>query len=147
MANCKPHSAETKMKLSEKLTLPPSGDSVLDATRLKNRIKMRLWRDKNRERCKESSKMAHLKNPLVRRNCNLRHRFGITQTDYLQMFSNQNGCCGLCAVSGKTLVVDHCHNTGRVRGLLCIRCNSKLGFYEEVLRDSLWQERAKSWVR
>jgi hypothetical protein len=43
------------------------------------------------------------------------------------MFADQNGCCAICKESGKELVVDHCHESGDVRELLCQDCNSMLG--------------------
>lgn len=56
-------------------------------------------------------------------------RFGITLEDYDRLMVRQNGLCAIC---GKTcsrgrLAVDHCHKTGRVRGLLCRKCNIILG--------------------
>jgi hypothetical protein len=54
------------------------------------------------------------------------------------MLANQNGVCKICnkpCKSGKSLAVDHCHETGRVRGLLCAKCNTNLGRIEAYLRD------------
>lgn len=61
--------------------------------------------------------------------------YGITQEDYDQLFEKQNGRCAICGefetskVYGKirTLSVDHNHETGKVRGLLCHKCNTMLG--------------------
>ena len=63
-----------------------------------------------------------------RRNTRLKERYGITLDDYDRLFSRQKGVCAICdnAVEGG-LCVDHCHKTGRVRGLLCDRCNRLLG--------------------
>ena len=74
--------------------------------------------------------------PEVRRNTRLKHRYGITSADYAKMLSAQKGVCAICGNPptedqpkhwGKHLAVDHCHDTGRVRGLLCNRCNVGLG--------------------
>src|SRR5262245_46898769 len=54
--------------------------------------------------------------------------YGISLEDYDVMFERQGGACSICKRTGVTLCVDHCHLTGEVRGLLCIRCNSALGF-------------------
>lgn len=59
--------------------------------------------------------------------------FGITYEDYLKIFSIQNGKCFICHTQSdsKTLAVDHCHTTAKVRGLLCMSCNIALGMFKE----------------
>lgn len=47
------------------------------------------------------------------------------------MVKNQNGCCLLCNIKPKKIVVDHCHKTGKVRGLLCNECNRAIGLLKE----------------
>jgi hypothetical protein len=74
-------------------------------------------------------------------------KFGITEADYQRMHDEQDGRCGLCLLPNdmfaRRLAVDHCHKTGRVRGLLCSTCNTGIG----LLRDSpAILEAAKSWV-
>jgi len=64
--------------------------------------------------------------------------YGITVEDYETMLINQNKVCKICnkpCKSGKSLAVDHCHETGKVRGLLCAKCNTNLGRIEAYLRD------------
>jgi hypothetical protein len=55
--------------------------------------------------------------------------YGITVAEYEQMLAHQGGVCYLCSNPPKTkrLSVDHDHKTGAVRGLLCYRCNLRLG--------------------
>ena len=56
--------------------------------------------------------------------------YGITIEQYGEMLEAQGGVCAICrepCPSGKNLAVDHCHETGAVRGLLCARCNSGIG--------------------
>lgn len=55
-------------------------------------------------------------------------KFGITEDDYNAMYIHQQGKCHICNTSKDVLCVDHCHKTGRVRGLLCQKCNSILGY-------------------
>lgn len=61
-----------------------------------------------------------------------KRKYGITIEDYDRMLIEQNGHCALCDKTpeqernGK-LNVDHCHETGKVRGLLCMWCNHTLG--------------------
>ena len=67
-------------------------------------------------------------------------RFGITLEIYNEMLVDQNNVCAICKQPEtaydsrlklvKKLAVDHCHSTGKIRGLLCISCNTKLGWYE-----------------
>lgn len=81
------------------------------------------------------------------RECTLQRKYGITAVGYDEMFSDQNGVCKLCREPeknmrrGKTLrlAVDHDHETGEVRGLLCGDCNRKLGM---LIDNSGWLERA-----
>ena len=54
------------------------------------------------------------------------------------MFDSQKGVCKICKCScksGKQLAVDHCHETGVVRGLLCAKCNTNLGRIEAYLKN------------
>lgn len=72
-------------------------------------------------------------NPTQRRARKLR-LYGITVADEQGMLLRQNGLCQLCPQppkTGRILVVDHCHETGKVRGLICKRCNTGLGFFRD----------------
>jgi hypothetical protein len=66
--------------------------------------------------------------------------YGISQNEYEQMVADQNGACAICFGEGflmnpkhhvATLVVDHCHNSGNVRMLLCHNCNRALGLMKD----------------
>jgi len=62
---------------------------------------------------------------------NLKHRYGMTLVDYNDMLSKQNHQCKICCIETSGLVVDHCHVSGNVRGLLCSSCNKGLGFFQD----------------
>ena len=71
--------------------------------------------------------------------------YGITEEDYDRMYKEQKGVCAICKKpetrqsKGKTtlLCVDHDHETGKVRGLLCHRCNTVIGMFTDItLLDS-----------
>lgn len=61
--------------------------------------------------------------------------FGLTVEQYDEMLAAQDGVCAMChepCATGRRLAVDHDHQTGAVRGLLCGRCNTWLGIYEAI---------------
>jgi hypothetical protein len=64
----------------------------------------------------------------------LKNTYGLSLAEFNQMNEEQKGVCYLChrPPSGKSerLVVDHCHNTGEVRKLLCVTCNVQLSKFE-----------------
>lgn len=65
------------------------------------------------------------------------NKYGIKPSEYADLFWKQNGVCAICkeketvinTLTNKTvaLSVDHCHDTGKIRGLLCQRCNIGIG--------------------
>jgi len=70
--------------------------------------------------------------PEQRREYQLKAKYGITLEDYDAILEEQAGLCAICFTPAEderfgVLCVDHCHDTGRVRGLLCRCCNSGLG--------------------
>lgn len=69
------------------------------------------------------------------KNKRLQRTYGITLDDYNNMYNQQNGVCAICGIKGKAkgLQVDHSHKTGKVRGLLCVSCNTILGKVENNL--------------
>jgi hypothetical protein len=61
----------------------------------------------------------------------LKSLYGITEDDYAQMLVDQKMACAICRNPfERTPDVDHCHVTGRVRGLLCRACNRGIGWLE-----------------
>lgn len=58
-----------------------------------------------------------------------RTKYGVTQEQFDIMLEMQKGKCAICPQPA--IAVDHCHVTGRVRGLLCRKCNSGLGFFND----------------
>lgn len=59
-------------------------------------------------------------------------RYGIARPVLERMHEEQRGECAICKRSSRRLVLDHCHASGRVRGLLCDRCNVGLGHIERT---------------
>lgn len=80
--------------------------------------------------------------PDLYRNMELKKRFGITIDDYNKMLENQKGLCEICnkkpdGDTNKTriLAVDHCHESGKIRALLCNLCNSALGGFKDNIQN------------
>jgi hypothetical protein len=72
----------------------------------------------------------------INRVCTLRARYGITIEEYDQLLVLQEGVCAICkksCTSGKRLAVDHDHESGIVRGLLCRKCNRGIGLFHDSL--------------
>lgn len=59
------------------------------------------------------------------------YNYKLTPKEHTEILENQEDKCAICGCSDKKLVVDHCHTTGKVRGLLCDMCNSGLGFFKD----------------
>lgn len=93
----------------------------------------------------------------------IKRKFGLTPAQYEAMFEAQDRCCALCCApthgrNGKSgrhdgsrnwrdaaWNVDHDHKTGRVRGLLCLKCNVRIGAYEG-LRDEVGMDRVLAYL-
>lgn len=113
--------------------------SKTEAQRKKRTEYMKKYRAKNKDKVNEQARKSH-NNSLItrtyeyRRNGFLKTKYGITLDDYKNMVISQNGKCLICGIDNprvnKSWHVDHCHKTGKVRGLLCNYCNPRLGFYE-----------------
>jgi hypothetical protein len=67
------------------------------------------------------------------RNERLRNNFGISLSEYNKMLEDQGGFCAICGGvdQNKALAVDHDHETGEIRGLLCSKCNTTLGLIHD----------------
>jgi len=113
-----------------------------DANPERNRSRSRKWGEENKEINRKRSREWYYNNTDKKRARDLRIKFGITPEIYKTMLADQNGVCAICSnacKSGKLLAVDHDHNNGRVRGLLCMECNTGLGKFldsAELLRKS-----------
>lgn len=74
----------------------------------------------------------------MHRNRRLQRRYGITIEQFGAIIDAQRGRCALCEeplkLGTKSVHVDHCHETGKVRGVLCARCNLGIGRFGDNIR-------------
>jgi len=94
---------------------------------------------KNCIRSKQAERWSS--NPEYRKRGNARNRrwqrqkfYGLSLEQELNILKTQNNCCAICAKHFETdsdYHVDHCHNTNKIRGLLCPGCNKGLGLFKE----------------
>lgn len=105
------------------------------------------WRDNNQEQIKGYNKIYNeiniekrkqyietykAKHPRVHLRNHLRNKYGLELETYDLMVMDQDNKCKICDKEEKEnhrLSVDHCHTTGKVRGLLCKNCNKALGLF------------------
>lgn len=77
--------------------------------------------------------LSYLKD--YRTNLTLLKRYNITLEKYNELVKKQNNSCKICNKKVTKLCVDHNHETGRMRGLICYKCNTILGSYEQLLKN------------
>lgn len=92
-------------------------------------------KDTSKQTPKEQLRRYYKNGYRIRRDTNLRRKYGLSLDEYEKMLENQNSCCIICKKTlndnGKNLAVDHDHKTGKIRGLLCNNCNVAVGFLQD----------------
>ena len=100
----------------------------------------RRYYEQNKEKVREREKIYCEQNKEKIKERKLLNNFGLSLDEYNEIHEKQNGACAICGKpetlehkKGKTknLAVDHCHSTGKVRGLLCHFCNTGIGFLND----------------
>jgi hypothetical protein len=99
------------------------------------RDKWREYRSKNAEVIKERSREPD-------RWRKIKERFGITRAEWEAIFHAQGGRCAICATidPGSHWCTDHCHQDGKIRGILCHKCNLGIGHLNDdptIIRNAL----------
>lgn len=92
-----------------------------------------------RSQCKPCYNMLLRENycPRKHRNRKLKFKYGITHKEYIILSKAQDNKCKICASDNSKchnsnyMHVDHCHETGKIRGLLCVDCNHGLGKFKD----------------
>ena len=93
----------------------------------------------NKESNRETQRQWAKNNPEKCENARLKYRFGITLEDYKKLLAKHGNKCAICEITTEEYAkinkhkfhVDHCHTTGKVRGLLCNNCNVSLGGFRD----------------
>ena len=98
----------------------------------KQKAVLKKSREKHYEKRLAGNRKWVMENPEKQQKIRRRSRYGITPEMFDSMVLEQEGLCAICKEQPERLVIDHCHDTGKVRGLLCLKCNSGIG----LLRDS-----------
>lgn len=96
------------------------------------------WRNNNLEKVRKWRRDWSKQNPDKVFAQKLRSTYGISLETYQILLDIQNKVCAICGKEEpnkkyKTLGVDHNHNTGQIRGLLCTKCNTAIGLLNEDL--------------
>lgn len=108
-------------------------------------IKQKEWSLANPEKVKELNAKNKLKRKafydspegiISSRRSHLKRTYNLTLEEFNEKLESQNNVCAICNSSNTrdkhgVMAVDHCHNTGKIRGLLCFKCNSALGNFND----------------
>ncbi len=97
----------------------------------KQLVLSRAWYQRNKAKCRVAGKAWQERNPTKIDNYRLLRQYGITLDEYNAMHISQGGLCAICNTQPKKLCVDHDHATGRVRKLLCHKCNLAVAWIEQ----------------
>jgi len=119
-----------------------SGAAFYALNKEREQARSRVYRKKYATTIRETTRRWQKANPdkmkAYLRKSRLKTTYGLTVEQYDAMLVAQNGCCAICSTTvpnaRKTHVnfaVDHCHKTGKIRGLLCADCNTSLGKFKE----------------
>jgi nitrate/TMAO reductase-like tetraheme cytochrome c subunit len=88
--------------------------------------------------CHLKYKQDSLNTPKNRKREKLKLRYGLSYEQWEKIREEENFSCMICGISeegtGKHLSVDHCHNSGKVRGVLCNSCNTMLGHAQDNIK-------------
>lgn len=138
---CKVEKSETEFHLA-----PRNTDGLTGQCKVCRRLKGTLYwhalsieekraKDKKeKDRTKASPELQDRRKKVVRRH-RLKKLYGFTEEAYLEKLVSQNNQCEICKLpfEGAAIpYIDHCHATGKVRGILCQTCNQALGLFRDL---------------
>ena len=96
----------------------------------------KLPKSKDRRRKYEQKYYKLPRVKMTRQHQTIKYRYGIDITEYDKLFKQQHGKCAICGKppARTKLGIDHNHNTKKVRGLLCNKCNRALGYFDDSIQ-------------
>lgn len=118
-------------------------ESILKRRRLYYKNNRKIIGVRAKKHAKENQKIFRRKKFIWK----LKERYNLTKIEYIRLLKKYNNSCGICQSSNKKrLVIDHDHKKKKVRGLLCRKCNSALGFLNDNLKlvKKAWKYLKKS---
>ena len=88
------------------------------------------------KQCRKMKRKPHVLTDKIKlqfRKNNFKFKYGITLEQYHELLKIQNNVCAICLKpdKSKNLAVDHCHQSNKIRGLLCSKCNRALGYFHD----------------
>ena len=90
----------------------------------------------NKKKINAQSKKYQQRHPRRIWAATIKYRYGITTEQYFEMLKDQNGGCAICGkIFDRALDIDHCHRTGKIRGLLCNNCNQAVGRFQDSIEN------------
>lgn len=103
------------------------------------------WKLENPEKYQAAQDKLKDRRSTYYRNSDLRRHFGMEPDQYHDLLDQQGGVCAICSQpetrkGRRYLAVDHCHTTGKIRGLLCANCNCAIGHFKdstEILNNAI----------
>lgn len=92
------------------------------------------WRENNKDRSRAAARNRYKIEPLKHKVKRIKSKYGISEEKYLEMLTAQGNKCAICRTHFDELHMahtDHCHTTGKVRGILCFTCNRGIGLFKD----------------
>lgn len=112
----------------------------------KQRKLAKSWRKRNLARYHATEKRRRGRRGEIYKDRRIARKYGLTSQEYKFLEMEQFGLCAICFIPpdpGTRLAVDHSHDSGKIRGLLCNKCNHGLGRF---LDNPVLLDRAKSYL-
>ena len=109
----------------------PRRKICIECRKVYNKQKLKKWHENNPGRAKQYVQKRREKDPEFHADQQRKHRYGITRDEYLALLVACRNKCAICKTDLDKPNIDHDHATGKIRGILCVRCNQGLGHFQD----------------